>query len=1420
MRKTNLKVLLAVLGGTIVLAGVVFGVHYLQRKRIASALLWQARKAEETGQVERHVRFLGRYLDFRPDDLDEKARLGRTLLTDEVASSPQARNRAIELLDDVLRQQPDRPAERRALVKGALGLPGRTRLARESLTVLLDPAKPNPANLDPADLGELEGFWGALFEQEGNAANAILWCRKAIKNRPDDQANYLRLAGLLRRQTIDDPAQRDAANAEASQVMDALVASNGTSASAFLARWRFRREHDLVQLPNRPAASPLQVPFDAATADMREALRLAPENLDVLLAASDAERLKSVRSTARDLLRRAQDTLSRQGRANPNDLHVQQVNWQLANVLLDDALIERDPGPKRDAALAALAEARPAIDALRKNVAMKGAADYLEGRLQFQHGKWADAKESLQKARTQLSDRNDLAAQIELFLGQCYEKLDEPALMFQSFQKLAALDPTSIAGQVGMASAYWMQGRVDDALAIYAKLSEQGRVPSGSWRDVARLALAQQLQRDPAKRNWTAAEQALANAEKDEKRSPDVALIRVELLAAQEKFAEAEQLLAKAIQEKPKQEAELWVLRADLARRQKQPERAAEILAEAAKLHGDGVPIRLARVRLAVDRGPGEAADPREATGRDAAKAALAKAEEGLDKLPADQQAQLLEGLAGAHFRLGNAAEARRLSAKLAATDPHKNDPRLQLFLLEMALRADDEPAVQRALETIQQQEQGHGPYTRYGMALKSLAQARKIESSDKRRDALLDEARRQLDLVATKKPSWAPVHTARAEVYEVQGSYEQAIAELRLAMNAGDNGPVVLQRLVRLLIQRQRDNEADDELKKLQETAIASSGELSKLFALVAARKGDPSEALRRMRATVVADSNDFRDVIWMARMQAAAGQFDDAEKGLRKATTLAPKDPEPWVALVQFLTGRKRGDDAAAALAEAQAKVEPKRKAILLALCHEAAGKIADAVAEIEKAEKAEGDNILVVRHAVRFYLRGGKLDLAEKALRRVLAGEVKTATAEDKDWARRGLALALANGNDFARFREALDLVGLGLDDKGRLPRDNPKERPDPDLLRTQARVLATQPQNSFRARAIDLFERLDRAQSLTDDDRLMLALLLDRAGNWPKAKEQYLQLAIRANAGPQTLVQFSLGLIRQKETGMAEQFVERLEKLEKDRNVPAGTYGSQELRSRLHEAAGDIDKGYAMLKAHVERTDAAKEELLALVAYSSRHKRLEEGLKVCVAARATCKPEAVGAATVALLRACKGSDDQCKEAEAWLTKAIADNPKKLVLRMHLANLYDFRGAYRQAEEQYRELLKPGNEPNNVVGLNNLAWLLALQPGKGVEGLEIVTKAIASAGRRPELLDTRGTILLGLGRNEEALIDLKEAAADSPNATRLFHLARAHHAVKDRDAAARALRKAKELGLQPDTMHPVEQEACKKLMGELRL
>src|SRR5262249_52887435 len=173
----------------LVLSGTVFAVHHFQRGRIARALLWQARRAEEQGQTQRMTRYLQRYLEFNPADREEKARRARAWAGEACSGSARHRNAAARLLNEVLSFEDD-PELRRLLIKVALELRD-YKLARDQLEKLLrwsevetwmrlDRVARAGGNPPPEEVaredrrrGELEGYWAQLLEAEGKPAQAI-----------------------------------------------------------------------------------------------------------------------------------------------------------------------------------------------------------------------------------------------------------------------------------------------------------------------------------------------------------------------------------------------------------------------------------------------------------------------------------------------------------------------------------------------------------------------------------------------------------------------------------------------------------------------------------------------------------------------------------------------------------------------------------------------------------------------------------------------------------------------------------------------------------------------------------------------------------------------------------------------------------------------------------------------------------------------------------------------------------------------------------------------------------------------------------------------------------------------------------------------------------------------------------------------
>src|SRR5437016_6292676 len=88
MRKLNVRLFLYLVGTAALLTVGVVVVHRLQAGGIAGALLWQAEQAEKAGRLPQAARYLQRSLEFAPEDLAGRARLGRILADPAVADGP------------------------------------------------------------------------------------------------------------------------------------------------------------------------------------------------------------------------------------------------------------------------------------------------------------------------------------------------------------------------------------------------------------------------------------------------------------------------------------------------------------------------------------------------------------------------------------------------------------------------------------------------------------------------------------------------------------------------------------------------------------------------------------------------------------------------------------------------------------------------------------------------------------------------------------------------------------------------------------------------------------------------------------------------------------------------------------------------------------------------------------------------------------------------------------------------------------------------------------------------------------------------------------------------------------------------------------------------------------------------------------
>src|SRR5439155_24741128 len=212
--------------------------------------------------------------------------------------------------------------------------------------------------------------------------------------------------------------------------------------------------------------------------------------------------------------------------------------------------------------------------------------------------------------------------------------------------------------------------------------------------------------------------------------------------------------------------------------------------------------------------------------------------------------------------------------------------------------------------------------------------------------------------------------------------------------------------------------------------------------------------------------------------------------------------------------------------------------------------------------------------------------------------------------------------------------------------------------------------------------------------------------------PKAREQFRTLTTSQANVPLYFSHYARALLRERELREAERCIDHLAQLENSQGLEPGALGAVELRCQLLEARGDWEQAFRLMKGYVEKPDAPPERTMLLIGHLVRRKQFAEALELCERAWQNCPPEMVGGTTVAVLRAAQAPAEACARVERRLRTAFEKHPGAPQLLLRLADLQDLRGQFEDAEKLYRRLLE--RDPNNVVALNNMAWLLAERSG----------------------------------------------------------------------------------------------------------
>ena len=1435
-RKLNTRVLAILLVVGISVAAAVYGIHRYQVHRNAGGLASLARAKLADGKKEDAAMLFARYLLLRPNDAAAHAEFARLViaLTARPDASRKELVQAFGALDAAVRKNPGDDRLRRTLVEWMVRF-GRYADAIKELDFLREQESLSPAtdttaaesvvSLDVMRAYALNGL-GRYDEAAAVAAEMIgfdLEARRFREDGPETAGENPRSAEDVRTATVLLAAilsERLRAPDAATSILEHLSTAYPNDFQTWLALTRWRQS---------------QGDFAGSAAAIRRASEIAPDESDVLFTDLELSLAEGRVDAAERLARKARqlfpaDDRSYRGQAS---VALRREAFDAAVAFLRDGLAEQ---PGRPELLLMLVEVllksdrlEEAEGTLREFVDRYGdsntTAGILQCRLLVQRKEWLAARQKLDALRPLVSASGDLTKQVDLMLGQCHEMLGQFDQQLAANQRVLADDQDSIAARVGAAAALVASGKTDAAAAEYEGIATSlGRERLAAmpqvWSPLLQLRIREQRTASPSERDWSRVDALVDSlAESPAVSSAQLATVQADVLVRKGDPTAATEVLTSAL-ETDGSNPRLLAALALLALREQGAGAARDILSRAPAAAAEDPVILLVRVQAA-------ATEPAEQAAQ-----ALGELERTALGMPVDQGMPLLTAIGTAYRGVGMPEEAERVWKQAVDKRPADLGPRNLLF--ELACEQMDVDKVRSTADEITRLAGATSPEARLAEAAALIVQTRVARSANAAADGpggissdtppegdpRLGAAKNLLIEAENDRPGWAQIQQLFADVAILQGDSSTAIDRLQEATRLAPAAPAVVRQLVSLLLAANRLDEAQQALSRVGTEGL---GGMERVSAELDLKTGQFDQAVAMAERSLGSGRRgSAADLIWFGQVLSRAGKFDRACDVLEQAVEAAPQDPSAWLLLfaAQLAGGQRR--PAERTLARMEEHLDTPRRELACAQGHEVLGQLAETERRYRAAVAAAPADPQTNLALTAFFLRRGRLGEARSQLESLMALPGDTpAVRRSRQQARQSLAQLVARTGTYADVEKALAIVDGNGDPSGRLSAAD---------IATKFALVAGRPEPRSWRLALDLLDQLATLQPLTHSQRVDKARLLEQLGRWAEARDEILALVSAPSAQPQLLAMLVEKLIKHGDLSTARLWLKTLAARIPDapavlaleaqlclaeNNRPAALAAVRKLmpgEEPIPEMEGQLGTlgllfeslGFDAAADRVLARYAAAggEGVLARAAYLGRRQRGDEAFDLLESSWDRIPLENLLRQAVVI---CSSLGDTLTEAQLsridrWFAKASREDPDSSSLALLRGDFLGLIGNKQDAATIYRELLAKGELPPVQAGIaaNNLAFLLAA-PETAPEAERLVTAALAELGPHPDVLDTRGLVLLAAGKHDEALSDLKEAVL-MPSATKYLHLAVALLSRHDTDAARTALAEARKLGLAP--------------------
>jgi cellulose synthase operon protein C len=497
----------------------------------------------------------------------------------------------------------------------------------------------------------------------------------------------------------------------------------------------------------------------------------------------------------------------------------------------------------------------------------------------------------------------------------------------------------------------------------------------------------------------------------------------------------------------------------------------------------------------------------------------------------------------------------------------------------------------------------------------------------------------------------------------------------------------------------------------------------------------GDVAQASEFFQRAAKADETRSRAVAHtrLGQIALAGGR---AEEGLRDLATASALDPELRHADLALISSYMRSGEFDKALEAARnlEKRQPKD-----ALSHQVLGMV-----HLGKRDPAA---------ARRSFVRALELDPAYLPAARAL-GTLDVDEGKTDDARRRFAAMIQKNPRSASlhlALAEVLARSGAPVSEV--LPTLQRAVEADPGSVDARLALITAQRQSGAQRAALASAQQAVTAHPDNPQLLLMLSALQEEAGEHNQAVETLRRLAQLQPASTQPLQRLAAVHARSKDFDKAIEALRTAKELApQDLNLSRDLILVQLMAARPAEALKEA-----------KSVQAASPRLAAgWLLESQVHEHQKRADDAERALRAGLKVEPASGLTAVRLHSVLTGASKTAEATAFTRKWLADQPRDTVLRSYLAERELAAKNYPASAELYRQVIDI--DPNNVIALNNLAWISGQLSDP--KALSYAERAVKLAPNSAPVLDTMGVLLVERGEAVRGVDFLARATRIAPN------------------------------------------------------